>query len=327
MISPLISIIVPVYNVEAYLRECLDSVLAQSYTNWECICVNDGSPDNSQAILDEYAQRDTRFRVIAKENGGVSSARNEGLNQMKGQYFTFLDADDCYAPHALDLYMSLALKHSADIVEASAYLFSSDGQVHWADWEEEWNTLEDAHYKSGEVPPLLKIKPYVWNALYHRHLWHDASVYFHPCIRIAEDFLFKTRLIQSLSSSYVLSSNRIYGYRKGRLDSAMNATRAASIADDELLVYQAIARDWQYLGRWSELQGGTMELLYHSARNRLPHMSRAQAFLRSMRMSIFLFSCFISHPAFTQLKSYLKHQKAILRLLYRRLKLSTLTTK
>lgn len=94
MNNPKISIIVPVYNVEKYLRRCLDSIVAQTFTDWECICVDDGSPDNSGKILDEYAVKDKRFVIIHKENGGVSSARNAGLDIARGEYVTFCDSDD-----------------------------------------------------------------------------------------------------------------------------------------------------------------------------------------------------------------------------------------
>lgn len=91
---PFFSIIIPVYNVAPYLRECLDSVLAQTFTNWEVICVDDGSTDGSGAILDEYAARDPRFRVIHQSNAGVSAARNAALGAAIGSWVSFLDADD-----------------------------------------------------------------------------------------------------------------------------------------------------------------------------------------------------------------------------------------
>lgn len=92
--KPLLSIIVPIYNVEPYLRACLDSILRQKFTDYELILVNDGSPDNCGKICDEYASRDNRIIVIHKENGGLSSARNEGLNIARGGYITFVDSDD-----------------------------------------------------------------------------------------------------------------------------------------------------------------------------------------------------------------------------------------
>lgn len=92
--SPSFSIIIPVYNVAPYLRECLDSVLAQTFTDWEAICVDDGSTDGSGAILDEYAECDPRFRVIHQTNSGVSAARNNGIEHATGEWISFVDSDD-----------------------------------------------------------------------------------------------------------------------------------------------------------------------------------------------------------------------------------------
>lgn len=92
--APKISVIVPVYNVEKYLRRCLDSIRAQTFTDFECICVDDGSSDGSGKILDEYAEQDSRFVVIHKDNGGVSSARNAGLDVARGEWIAFVDSDD-----------------------------------------------------------------------------------------------------------------------------------------------------------------------------------------------------------------------------------------
>lgn len=97
----LFSIIIPVYNVEKYLSACLDSVLGQTFPNWEAICVNDGSSDGSCAILEKYSQKDPRFMIVSKENGGLSSARNAGIYEAKGDYILFLDSDDWLEPIAL----------------------------------------------------------------------------------------------------------------------------------------------------------------------------------------------------------------------------------
>ena len=99
--QPLISIIIPVYNVERYLPECLDSLLAQTYQNFELLCVNDGSSDSSQSILEQYARKDSRVRVFCKKNGGVSSARNFGLEQAKGEYIGFAEAPALASPPAI----------------------------------------------------------------------------------------------------------------------------------------------------------------------------------------------------------------------------------
>ena len=94
LMSELISIIVPIYNVENYLRQCLDSIMGQTYKNFECLLINDGSPDHSADICREYVSKDSRFRYFEKENGGVSSARNLGIEYSKGEYITFIDSDD-----------------------------------------------------------------------------------------------------------------------------------------------------------------------------------------------------------------------------------------
>ena len=111
-----VSIIVPVYKVENYLSQCLDSILEQTFTDWECILVDDGSPDHSGAICDEYAQKDARFRVIHKENGGVSSSRNVGLDVAQGYYIYFIDSDDYVENDALELSLFKAKQTNADIV-------------------------------------------------------------------------------------------------------------------------------------------------------------------------------------------------------------------
>ena len=96
-----VSIIVPVYQVEKYIRQCVDSILAQTFTDFELILVDDGSKDQSGQICDEYARMDTRVKVIHKENGGLSDARNTGMDQASGKYFMFVDSDDYIAPTML----------------------------------------------------------------------------------------------------------------------------------------------------------------------------------------------------------------------------------
>jgi len=114
-----ISIIIPVYNVEQYLERCLDSVLSQTFDDWEAICVNDGSPDNSLSILDKYASKDSRIRIISQKNQGLSMARNNGLKEVQGKYVCFLDSDDFIDKNfLLDLYNE-AIKTNADVVMTS----------------------------------------------------------------------------------------------------------------------------------------------------------------------------------------------------------------
>ncbi len=123
-----ISVIVPVYNVEKYLRECIDSVIAQSFTDWELILVDDGSPDQCGAICDEYAARDARVRVIHKENGGVGRARNTGLLAAEGKYVTFIDSDDWIEQNMLrDLHNSIT-EANADCAVCGLHYVFEDGR-------------------------------------------------------------------------------------------------------------------------------------------------------------------------------------------------------
>lgn len=112
----LISVIVPIYNVEKYLTRALDSILAQTYHNWEAILVDDGSTDRSGSIADEYAQKDERFKVIHKENGGLSDARNVGMEHVTGEYLIFLDSDDFLHPQLMELCIQAAQRDSSDLV-------------------------------------------------------------------------------------------------------------------------------------------------------------------------------------------------------------------
>ena len=113
---PAISVIIPIYNVEKYLRRCLDSMLAQTFTDWQAVCVNDGSPDGCAEILAEYAARDARFTIVTKENGGLSDARNAGMGAAVGEYILYLDSDDFIHPQTLEIAYYFAQRDNSDIV-------------------------------------------------------------------------------------------------------------------------------------------------------------------------------------------------------------------
>ena len=119
--QPLISVIVPVYNVEEYLPRCLDSIINQTYTNLEILLIDDGATDNSGKICDEYAQKDNRIRVFHKPNGGVSSARNMGLDNSTGEYVGFIDSDDYVELEYFEVLLGVAKEHNADIARCCEF--------------------------------------------------------------------------------------------------------------------------------------------------------------------------------------------------------------
>ena len=138
----LFSIIIPVYNVEKFLRECLDSVLYQTCTDWEAICVNDGSTDGSDAILNEYSAKDMRFNVINKVNGGLSSARNIGFDAAKGDYVLFLDSDDWLETNALEV-LAANMDNEDMLCFSGRRFFEADKSFQPSD------QLQERHYPSG----------------------------------------------------------------------------------------------------------------------------------------------------------------------------------
>ncbi len=121
-----ISIIIPIYNAGEYLRAALESVARQSFGDWECICVNDGSTDGSLDVIREFIERDSRFVLLDKPNGGVSEARNAGLDIARGRYITFLDHDDLLAEHSLEVYVGLIEQYGTDMVRTAYRQIETD---------------------------------------------------------------------------------------------------------------------------------------------------------------------------------------------------------
>lgn len=120
---PLISVIVPIYNVEQFLPKCIDSILVQTYKNIEILLVDDGSPDRCGEICDEYAQKDKRIRVIHKPNGGLSDARNAALDLMQGEWVTCVDSDDFITPDYLETLYGLCNKYNCKMSVADWFIF------------------------------------------------------------------------------------------------------------------------------------------------------------------------------------------------------------
>ena len=169
--TPVISVIVPVYNVEQYLTECVESILGQTWRNFELILVDDGSKDRSGSMCDEYAEKDPRIRVIHKKNGGLSDARNAGMDIMLGEYVTFIDSDDYVTSEYLRVLFEGARKYKADIVQCD---FSRNP-------DDLSNETADAQYtviKGGKIlHDFLRFKtPSVlaWGKLYRAGLFEDV---------------------------------------------------------------------------------------------------------------------------------------------------------
>ncbi len=179
--SVAISIIVPIYKVEETLRKALDSILSQTFTNYELILVNDGSPDNCPAICDEYAAKDMRIKLINKENGGLSSARNAGLAVAKGEYTIFVDPDDYVDAEGLDELYATAIKENADITICD--LYQED------EYSRKYLQQKPTSLQSSQVLKDLfyHIGGFTWNKLIRRSLYTELGISYPNNIYGCED--------------------------------------------------------------------------------------------------------------------------------------------
>lgn len=166
-----ISVIVPVYNVEKYLSQCIESVQNQTFKDWELILVDDGSPDNCGKICDEYANKDNRIRVIHKENGGLSSARNAGLDAATGEYITYLDSDDYIAVDMLEKMLDIAIKTNADMVKCGFNEFNINSVKRTVNFSKQ-EILENDVNGCSLLHLYFQNVLYIvaWNAIYKRDL-------------------------------------------------------------------------------------------------------------------------------------------------------------
>ncbi len=220
--SPLLSVIIPVYNVEKYLAECLDSVCAQTLKDIEIICVDDGSTDGSGAILDEYARRDLRIRVIHQENAGVGAARNRGMDEAKGKYIAFVDGDDYLEAHAEEETVALCEKYDLDLCLFDFMCFD------WQTGEE----LDHGFYirKHPEIPRNQVFAPRdlsdwgfnagMFGGVFRRGFLEAEKIRFSE-LKLGEDFCVLFRLLSCANRAYV-NPKIFYHYRRGDPSSAIS---------------------------------------------------------------------------------------------------------
>ena len=165
----LISVIVPIYNVEKYLRKCVDSLINQTYKNLEIILVDDGSLDNCPKICDEYAKQDSRIKVMHKENGGLSDARNAGMKVARGEYISFIDSDDWIKPEMIEGMYNRMIEDNSDLVSSGVLWVDENGaEIRNATVSE--NCVLNTEQAMKELINDGKLKQHVWNKLYKADL-------------------------------------------------------------------------------------------------------------------------------------------------------------
>ena len=247
-----LSIIVPVYKVEPYLRKCVDSILAQTFTDFELILVDDGSPDGCPAICDEYAQKDSRVKVIHKENGGLSDARNAGLDIAQGEYIGFVDSDDWIHPEMYRRLLNTAERTESDIV-ACQYSEVPMGESD-ENWElygsEEYQQYERETFISGLYPNLYsEMKLNVWNKIYRRTIFHKLRF---PRGRRFEDYYLQLPILCNAQRLAIIS-DVLYAYYR-HPGSIMSEDYQIWWANDANAIFNNNFRILAELGEWEQYQ-------------------------------------------------------------------------
>ena len=217
---PMVSIIVPIYNAEQYLRRCVDSILNQEYTDYELLLVNDGSTDASGDICEEYGDRDPRVIVIQKENTGVSDSRNRALERARGKYLQFLDSDDWITPDATRLFVRAAEEYGCDMVISDFYRVVGERLSPKGDIEEEGVLTREEFAAHMMENPADFYYGVLWNKLYRRDIVEEHNLRMDTDINWCEDFMFNLEYIRYAKVFYALHAP-IYYYvkRKGSLAS------------------------------------------------------------------------------------------------------------
>lgn len=210
----LVSVIVPIYNVEEYLHQCIDSIIQQTYYNLEILLVDDGSSDNSGVIAEDYANSDNRIKVYHKKNGGLSDARNYGIDHANGDYFTFVDSDDFIVPKMIENMVIIAEKELADIVECRNCRCSSEDtifSVSIPDGKINTRILSGNDRMRLFLSPT-GIKTTAWAKLYKRELFNNVRF---PVGKYHED-VFTTYKLIDLASRVALTDFVGYVYRNNK---------------------------------------------------------------------------------------------------------------
>lgn len=211
MFSPIISIIVPVYNSQDYIIKCLESIKKQTYQNYEVLIINDGSRDSSEKLVLDFIRDNTlnNFRLISQKNGGVSSARNTGLKNATGEWIAFIDSDDWVEPDYLTNMIKAAEQYPADFYLSGFRAYESDH-----DRFDVWSNYSLQHGRIPEDLKSLSSFDYIWGRLYKKSILDEHQIFFDEKIKYCEDNAFNFDYIKEIKS-YTCISEIGYNYRRG----------------------------------------------------------------------------------------------------------------
>jgi glycosyltransferase involved in cell wall biosynthesis len=241
---PVLSVIVPIYNVEDYLALCLSSIRKQSLRDIEIVCVNDGSFDQSAEILELCAAVDPRIRIVEKPNGGLSSARNVGIRTARGKYLMFVDSDDFIEVDACKKVVAAFEEHDAEVVTFGAHPYPEGAGD---DWLRECLSPEDKVYAAFDIDILFKenSRPFVWRTAFAANFLKTNGLWFDETVHFGEDQIFHF-MAYPRAKRTVLLSDKLYHYRVVRKDSLMSIRNKESLLKlkEHLAIVDCILIDW-----------------------------------------------------------------------------------
>ena len=245
MQTPRISVVVPIYKVEKCLAWCLDSLIAQDMPDFEAVLVNDGSPDGSREIALRYANEDDRFKLVDKENGGLSSARNAGIDAASASIVAFLDSDDRFTSDACRVICDAFDRTKADVVTFGANAYPPETDYPWLNHV---LSPRDAEYDGYSSDILFKeaSRPFVWRTACKRDFLLEQGIRFEEDIKYGEDQVFDFAIYPRARKTVFLS-NKLYDYRVAREGSLMDTMRQSDEARllEHVKIYASIVRDWK----------------------------------------------------------------------------------
>ena len=225
MAKPMVSIVIPIYNVEKYIQRCVDSVLNQTLRDLEIILVDDGSPDKCPFICDQYAKKDSRVLVIHKKNGGLASARNAGMKAATGMYLFFLDGDDWLEEGGIEQLYKVAEQYNVDFVKYRAIRTGWPGMEENAPCRvEQVRELKEGLYTRersvDEIYPRLLATSQLtmgavvgaWGALYNMEFINRNRLAFYEEVKFSEDLIFSANVVRAAQSFYFIDTPGVYHY-------------------------------------------------------------------------------------------------------------------
>ena len=247
--EPLVSVIVPTYNVDEYIKQCVDSLLDQTYKNIEVICIDDGSTDNTVPILKFMQEKDERLILIQQEHAGVSAARNKGLDAARGKYISFVDSDDFMQWNSYEILVNVAEKNQLDLI-----IFGGNAVGEAPEWIQKKLNTKYKYYEKGTAGKVVfeeeSARPFLWLHFIKRELIEKGDkLRFNETMEMGEDQLFQFEYVPRAESVMVLE-DKLYNYRIGRNCSLMQLYEKQRMKkfDSHILLISKVIESWKDRG-------------------------------------------------------------------------------